>query len=109
MRDESGSVWHFTSKQQRKTLAVSLIEEGVSVEELAYWLSHLSRSSAANYYAEVRKMKLAGLNTAFYRERFDIVMSGGQLAAYSEEERKLLYMDFRLDQRRVEFGYCLAK
>ena len=109
MRDESGSVWHFTSKQQRKTLAVTLIEEGASVEELAYWLSHLSRSSAANYYAEVRKMKLVELNTAFFRERFDIVMSGEQLAAYSEEERKLLYMDFRLDQRRVEFGYCLAK
>jgi len=36
MRDESGSVWHFTSKQQRKTLAVTLIEEGASVEELAY-------------------------------------------------------------------------
>ncbi|MGL6219184.1 MAG: tyrosine-type recombinase/integrase [Lacrimispora sphenoides] len=109
MRDESGSIWHFTSKQQRKTLAVTLIEEGASVEELAYWLSHLSRSSAANYYAEVRKMKLAELNTAFFREKFDIVMSGGQLTAYSEEERKLLYMDFRLDQRRVEFGYCLAK
>lgn len=109
MRDESGSVWHFTNKQQRKTLAVTLIEAGASVEELAYWLSHLSRSAAANYYAEVRKMKLADLNTEFFRERFDILMSGGQLAAYSEEERKLLYMDFRLEQRRVEFGYCLEK
>lgn len=109
LRDENGSVWHFTNKQQRKTLAVMLIEEGASVEELAYWLSHLSKSSAANYYAEVRKMKLAELNTAFFRERFDIVMSGEQLAEYSEEERRLLYMDFRLDQRRVEFGHCLAK
>lgn len=106
---ENGSIWHFTSKQQRKTLAVTLIEEGASVEELAYWLGHLSRSSAANYYAEVRKMKLAALNTAFFREKFDIIISGEQLASYSEEERKLLYMDFRLDQRRVEFGYCLAK
>lgn len=109
MCDESGSVWHFTSKQQRKTLAVTLIEEGASVEELAYWLSHLSRSTAAGYYAEVRKMKLAALNTAFFRERFDMILSGEQLEPYSEEERKLLYTDFRLEQRRVEFGYCLAK
>jgi integrase len=107
--DESGTLWHFTSKQQRKTLAVTLIENGGSVDELAYWLGHLGRSSASGYYAEVRQMKLAALNTAFYHEKFDLLLSGEQLAEYSEEERRLLYMDFRLDQRRVEFGFCLKK
>jgi len=107
--DESGMLWHFTSKQQRKTLAVTLIENGGSVDELAYWLGHLGRSSASGYYAEVRQMKLAALNTAFYHEKFDLLLSGEQLAEYSEEERRLLYMDFRLDQRRVEFGFCLKK
>jgi len=107
--DENGTLWHFTSKQQRKTLAVNLIENGGSVDELAYWLGHLGRSSASDYYAEVRQMKLAALNTAFYHEKFDLLLSGEQLAEYSEEERRLLYMDFRLDQRRVEFGFCLKK
>jgi len=107
--DESGEVWHFTSKQQRKTLAVTLIENGGSVDELAYWLGHLSRSSASGYYAEVRQMKLASLNTEFYRKKFDLAISKEQLADYSEQERRLLYMDFRLEQRRVEFGFCLKK
>lgn len=107
--DESGVLWHFTSKQQRKTLAVTLIENGGSVDELAYWLGHLGRSSASGYYAEVRQMKLAALNTDFYRKKFDLLLSGEQLAEYSEEERRLLYMDFRLEQRRVEFGFCLKK
>jgi integrase len=107
--DESGEIWHFTSKQQRKTLAVTLIENGGSVDELAYWLGHLSRSSASGYYAEVRQMKLASLNTEFYRKKFDLLISKEQLADYSEEERRLLYMDFRLEQRRVEFGFCLKK
>lgn len=107
--DESGEVWHFTSKQQRKTLAVTLIENGGSVDELAYWLGHLSRSSASSYYAEVRQMKLASLNTEFYSKKFDLLISKEQLADYSEEERRLLYMDFRLEQRRVEFGFCLKK
>lgn len=106
---EDGELWHFTSKQQRKTLAVTLIENGGTVEELAYWLGHLSRNTAANYYAEVRKMKLAELNTKFFQEKFNLLLSGEQLAEYSEEERRLLYMDFRLDQRRVEFGFCMKK
>ncbi|MEG0834908.1 MAG: tyrosine-type recombinase/integrase [Christensenellaceae bacterium] len=107
--DESGTLWHFTSKQQRKTLAVTLIENGGSVDELAYWLGHLGRNSASGYYAEVRQMKLAALNTDFYYKKFDLRLSGEQLAEYSEEERRLLYMDFRLEQRRVEFGFCLKK
>lgn len=106
---EDGELWRFTSKQQRKTLAVTLIENGGTVEELAYWLGHLNRNTAANYYAEVRKMKLAELNTKFFREKFNLLLSGEQLAEYSEEERRLLYMDFRLDQRRVEFGFCMKK
>lgn len=106
---EDGKQWRFTSKQQRKTLAVTLIENGGTVEELAYWLGHLSRNTAANYYAEVRKMKLAELNTKFFQEKFNLLLSGEQLAEYSEEERRLLYMDFRLDQRRVEFGFCMKK
>lgn len=93
--DESGTLWHFTSKQQRKTLAVTLIENGGSVDELAYWLGHLGRNSASGYYAEVRQMKLAALNTDFYYKKFDLRLSGEQLAEYSEEERRLLYMDFR--------------
>lgn len=107
--DENGQPWHLTSKQQRKTLAVTLIENGASVDELAYWLGHLSRSSAAAYYAEVRKMRLAELNTEFFRKKFDMILSENQLAEYTEEERRLLYMDFCLEQRRVEFGFCLKK
>lgn len=107
--DENGQPWHLTSKQQRKTLAVTLIENGASVDELAYWLGHISRSSAAAYYAEVRKMRLAELNTEFFRKKFDLILSENQLAEYTEEERRLLYMDFCLEQRRVEFGFCLKK
>lgn len=107
--DENGHLWHLTSKQHRKTLAVTLIENGASVDELAYWLGHLSRSSASGYYAEVRKVKLAELNTEFFHKKFDLLLSENQLEEYTEEERRLLYMDFCMEQRRVEFGFCLKK
>lgn len=107
--DEDGKLWHFTVKQCRKTLAVRLIEQGATTAELAYWLGHMCSDTADRYYAEVRKMKLAELNTKFFREKFDILLSSEQLESYSEEERKLLYTDFRLEYRRVEFGFCLQK
>jgi len=106
---EDGSLWHFTSRQYRKTLAVTLIENGASVEELAYWLGHLDRATTVRYYAEVRKKKLAEMNTQFFKMKFDLLLSQEQLEEYSEEERRLLYVDFCLEQRKVEFGYCLKK
>ena len=54
-------------------------------------------------------MKLAEFNTRFFREKFDLLLSAEQLEEFPEEERKLLYVDFRLEQRRVEFGFCLVK
>ena len=109
IRDENGELWHFTTKQFRKTVAVTLIENGATTAELAYWLGHMCSSTAARYYVEVRKMKLVELNTRFFKEKFDLILSGEQLEEYTEEERRLLYMDFRLEQRRVELGYCLLK
>lgn len=107
--DEFEQLWHFTNRQYRKTLAVTLIENGATVEELAYWLGHLNRDTAAKYYAEVRAKKLEEMNTAFFKDQFELLLSGEQLSLFNEEERQLLYVDFRLDQRRVEYGYCLRK
>lgn len=107
--DEFEQLWHFTNRQYRKTLAVTLIENGATVEELAYWLGHLNRDTAAKYYAEVRAKKLEEMNTAFFKEQFELLLSGEQLLLFNEEERQLLYVDFRLDQRRVEYGHCLRK
>lgn len=107
--DESGQLWHFTSRQCRKTLVVNMIENGAAVEEIVYQLGHLDRSTAAKYYAEVRTIRLAELNSDFFRKQFDLLLSGEQLAEYTEEERRLLYVDFRLGYRRVEMGFCTKK
>ena len=109
IRGDNGELWHFTTRQSRKTIAVTLIENGASTAELAYWLGHLTSSTSMRYYAEVRKMKLAQLNTAFFKKQFDLLLSKQQLASFTQEERKLLYIDFQLEQRRVEFGFCLRR
>jgi len=106
---DNGELWHFTSRQFRKTIAVKLIENGATTAELAYWLGHLCSDTAAKYYAEVRKMKLAELNTQFFLAKFNLIISNEQLENYTEEERKLLYADFRLEQRRIELGFCVLK
>lgn len=105
--DENDHLWKLTTRQFRKTIAVMLVESGASMTELAYWLSHLSRKTSMKYYAEVRKKRLAEMNTSFFREKFDLLLNNEQLDQFSEEQRRLLFVDFRLEQRRVELGFCM--
>lgn len=106
---EDGKPWRFTARQYRKTLAVELIENGGSMEELSQLLGHLSRATSATYYAEVRRLRLAEMNTEFFKAKFELLLSGKQLCSFSEAERRALYVDFCLESRRVELGYCLKK
>ncbi len=107
--DEHGELWHYTTRQHRKTVVVNMIENGATVPELVYQLGHFNSGTVMNYYAEVKSMKLAELNTEFFRKQFDLLLSGENLADFSEEERKQLYVDFRLSKRKVEFGFCMRK
>lgn len=107
--DSSGKLWHYTNHQCRKTVAVNMVENGASSDELAYKLGHLSRTTALKYYAEVRTARLAEMNGEFFRKQFEMSMNSGQLDNFNEEERRQLYVDFRLGLRRVEFGMCLKK
>jgi hypothetical protein len=86
-----------------------MIGNGATVEDLVYVLGHLNRSTALKYYAEVRSFRLAELNSEFFRRQFESVLSVEQLDQFSEEERRQLYVDFRLGLRRVELGFCLKK
>lgn len=105
----NGESWNFTSRQCRKTLAVNMIENDATTNELIYALGHLSPGTVGKYYAEIRKKRLAEMNSEFYRQEFDVLLSGEQLAEFTEEERRLLYVDFRLGKRRVELGFCTRK
>jgi integrase len=109
IQGESGELWHFTTRQYRKTLAAEMIENGATVEDLAAQFGHMDKSTAAKYYAEVRNRRLAEMNSEFFRKKFKMLISREQLAQYNEEERRLLYVDFRLGLRRTELGFCVNK
>jgi hypothetical protein len=47
------------------------------------------------------------MNTSFFREKFDLLLNNEQLDQFSEEQRRLLFVDFRLEKRRVELGFCM--
>lgn len=107
--DESGNLWKITSKQYRKTLAVDMITKGgATADEVGNYLGHLNRRTTEKFYAEVRKMKLAEMNSEFFKKRFDLLLEDKELERFSEEERKKLYVDFCLNSREVEFGVCTA-
>jgi len=97
--DENGNLWHFTSRQYRKTLAVNMIDNGASLQEVSTQLAHIGDSNTLVYYAEV--------NHNFFEKKFKVIMTEEKLSGFTEEQRKKLYIDFCLSQREVEFGVCI--
>jgi site-specific recombinase XerD len=105
--DDSGLIWEFNSKQCRKTVAVDMITNGAKPQEVTYLLGHLQEETTNKFYSEVRRMKLAEMNSEFFRKKFNLLVTEEQLATYSEEERRLLYVGFCTDYREVELGKCI--
>lgn len=103
---EDGELWHYTARQARKTLAVNMAENGATSQEIANQLGQHSKKTTEKYYAEVRKKKLAQLNSDYYKKKFALYVGDENLKHYSEEERRQLYVDFAMSTREVEFGQC---
>lgn len=107
IRTQDGEYWHFTTRQCRKTLAVDMIMNQASPQEVSYYLVHGSENTTARYYAEVRKYKLAEMNSEFWEKEFKLVVPEKQLKNFSLEDRKKLFVDFKLQVREVELGMCM--
>lgn len=103
---ETGELWHFTSRQVRKTIAVQMAENGATATEIAIRLAHSDTKTTEKYYAEVRRKRLAELNSEFFKKKFAIFVGEENLSQYTEKERKDLYVEFSLNLREVELGQC---
>lgn len=105
--DEKGQLWKITSKQYRKTLAVDMITNGKANEhEVGNFLGHMNVGTTKKFYAEVRKMNMAEMNSDYFKKKFQLAIEKKHLEGFTEEERKRLYVDFCLNAREVEYGVC---
>ena len=95
-----------SSKHTRKTVASTLITGGAPSSAVQKKLGHVSSQTTERYYAEIQQKKIGELNTEFYKQKFDVYIDDEKLKLFTEEERKLLYIDFCLNKRNVELGVC---
>lgn len=107
--DKQGNLWQFSSRQFRKTIVNMLMEMGVTGMQLSYALGHLSERTVKDYYEDYCKLKLAEMNTKFFQNKFSILIKPEQLDRFNGEERKVLYTNFIMGIRKVDFGYCLKQ
>ncbi len=107
IKTEDGELWHFTTRQCRKTLAVDMIMNQASPQEIAYYLVHGSENTTKRYYAEVRRYKLAEMNSEFWEKEFELMVPQEQLKEFTLEDRRRLFIDFKLQVREVELGKCM--
>lgn len=96
----------FSAMQTRKTVASNLINNGASVADVQKKLGHIRNDTAQRYYIEIERKTLSELNHSFYQKKFDIYLDEEKLKLFTEEERKILYVDFCLGKREVELGEC---
>ena len=96
----------FSTMQTRKTVASNLINNGASVADVQKKLGHIRNDTAQRYYIEIERKTLSELNHSFYQKKFDIYLDEEKLKLFTEEERKILYVDFCLGKREVELGEC---
>lgn len=106
IRSINESYLRFSAMQTRKTVASILVSAGAPIASVQKKLGHVSPQTAERYYAEVNKKKLAELNDEFYKQKFDVYMSPEKLKLFTEDERRLLYVDFCMNHRTVELGVC---
>ena len=95
-----------SSRQTRKTVASTLISNGAPTSAVQKKLGHVTDATTKRYYSEVQHKKIGELNTEFYKQKFAIYMDDEKLKYFTEEERKVLYIDFCLNKRDVELGVC---
>lgn len=69
-------------------------------------LGHVTHETTEKIYAEVNLKKIGELNHEFYQKKFSVILDDEKLKLFTEEERKILYIDFCLNRRNVELGVC---
>jgi integrase len=106
IRDYDNNLWRFNCRQSRKTVARTMILNDATPMEIMAVLGHTNPNTAYKHYEELEKMKLEDMNTDFYKKQFEVSIGEENLANFSEEERRALYIDFRLSYRDVELGKC---
>lgn len=106
IRSVNETYLRFSAMQTRKTVASTLISAGAPIASVQKKLGHVSKQTAERYYAEVNKKNLADLNDEFYKRKFNIYMTPEKLKLFTEDERRILYVDFCMNRRTVELGVC---
>lgn len=107
IRSHGGNLWKFSNHQTRKTVAVLLTENGATTSQIRQQFAYLCDDTVEKIYSEVRDKKMAELNHTFFEKKFRILLGKEGLAQYSEEQRRVLYVEFCLGYREVEFGVCI--
>ena len=96
----------FTTRQTRKTVASNLISNNAPLAAIQKQLGHVKPETTVKTYAEVSLHRLSEANHEFYEKKFDKYFDKEKLRLFTEEERKILYIDFVLGHRDTELGVC---
>lgn len=98
--DENNEVWHFTTRQSRKTGAGKLVDAGHDLDVVQKQLGHERSETTFKSYIELSHMKMAEENTEYLRAEFD-EQFGDDKKSFNKSELEAMFNKFLIDSNKV--------
>lgn len=102
-----GVLWKYSPHQMRVRIATLMAESGFESNEISNFLNHSSTQTIEKAYAFVRQKRMSELNSNFFKNHFNSIITEDNLILLNKEEREDLYVNLYLNYRDMEYGKCI--
>ncbi|PEF66699.1 tyrosine-type recombinase/integrase [Bacillus cereus] len=108
IKNEDGSIFHFSTHMCRKTLVMDLLTQGMSIEQTADFIGHLEPQTTEKYYRDVDHKMIAEMDNKMWKELFEYSLPSDIQETYSTKEQDSLFQEFKLGTRETPEGHGLC-
>ena len=95
--DKQGNLWHFSSKQTRRKVAVDLIKQGVPLNVVQQKLGHLHTKTTQTYYTATQKIEMAEINADYFKSSIQSHLNSQknntELSKFCEDFKGILQLE----------------
>ncbi|KUP25794.1 site-specific integrase [Paenibacillus sp. DMB5] len=103
--DGNGKLYRYSHHQCRKSLSVSLLTNGATLEEVSDFLGHLNLKTTEKSYKDLEMDKLADLELKYFNNVFDESANIEALSPYTQEEKEILIQELESGSRETPEGH----
>ncbi|TKI15430.1 site-specific integrase [Bacillus wiedmannii] len=105
IKDADNKIFHYSNHMCRKTLVMDLLTQGMSIEQTADFIGHMTPATTRKYYSAIDHKKIAELDNKMWGKLFTQSLPNEIQDQYSEAEKSSLFKEFQLGSRETPEGH----